>query len=72
MRLTSLESRKSSELKFFKRPPIFTGLFSNPISTLVMPDLPSTHECQASLTVLPIGERIPKPVTTTLLCSCFI
>ena len=35
--LISLESRKFAGSKFFKRPPIFTGLLSNPISTVVIP-----------------------------------
>ena len=51
---------------------MLTGLLMIPTSTLVIPEMPSVHEDQASLTVLPIGDNMPKPVTTTLLCSCFI
>src|SRR5689334_6959053 len=32
----------------------------------VMPDLPARQFCQASATVLPIGQTAPSPVTTTL------
>ena len=70
--LISLESRKSSGLKFFKRPPTFTGLFFKSISIFEIPDTPFIQESQASDNVLPIGDNIPKPVTTTLLCSCFM
>src|SRR5688572_6583997 len=34
--------------------------------TRVMPDLPATALCQASATVLPSGQTMPRPVTTTL------
>ena len=37
-----------------------------------IPDTPFIQESQASDNVLPIGDNIPKPVTTTLLCSCFM
>ena len=30
--------------------------------------MPSVHEDQASFTVFPIGDNMPKPVTTTRFC----
>ena len=39
------------------------------VSLKVIPEIPLVQASQASSMLFPMGETMPKPVTTTLLCS---
>src|SRR6266850_2059318 len=66
MRRASFGDRYAATSKFFTSPAIWleSGLASKCVMR-PMPDLPARTLDQASATVLPIGQTIPNPVTTT-------
>ena len=68
--LDNFDGIKFSRSKSLSLPPTVTGQSAIPKSTSEIPLTPFIQFDQAVSFELPIGDKIPRPVTTTLLCSC--
>src|SRR5688572_6763708 len=67
MRLASLTDRYGATSKPFTSPAIWQARRAGSNFVMrVIPDLPARAFCQASATVLPMGQTMPRPVTATL------